>query len=112
MFLCVRSAQGGEKLKALQAQTGTRINIDRGADQIRISGTTDGCRKAKAMMEAISAAEANRDRVVLEVSLTSQHIACAVLLNGSGTHSACPRSYSSPIPNGVIVCRSCRRIIN
>jgi len=59
--------KGGSKLKEIQSETGTFIKLNKGEDDIRINGNSAGVRKARMIIEAMSAEEAKRDRVTLEV---------------------------------------------
>eukprot|EP00038_Savillea_parva_P021545 m.35258 g.35258 ORF g.35258 m.35258 type:complete len:1290 (+) comp5260_c0_seq1:88-3957(+) len=65
--------RGGETIKGIQQETQTRIHIPASDDMsgvIRITGSIDGCGKARTMIQCISDVEANRDRVKLEVLKT------------------------------------------
>jgi len=59
--------KGGSKLKGIMADTGTFVKLNKGEDEVRINGPSLGVREARKIIEAISAEEAKRDRITLEV---------------------------------------------
>jgi hypothetical protein len=50
-----------------QAETGANIKLETDSDQVKIYGAGDAIRAATEKIQAISAVEASRDRVTLDV---------------------------------------------